>query len=117
KRGYPITLQFVDPKSVLPQVAALPSSKMILAGVTAPDGMFYAMPIRQKSPTLREHVMLVPRDMNLTVTLHNRGFDMADSKGAAIAAAAQPYSFPVKIAGEKHPRLFTFQVNGLHVGN
>ena len=90
---------------------------IILAGISAPNGMFYPMPVRQQNPGLREHVMLVPRDTDVTVTVHNRGFDLADLNGAAIAAGLQPYSFPIKIAGERHPRLYTFYVNGVHRGN
>jgi hypothetical protein len=117
KRGYPLTLQFVDKQGALSQAAAEHSQKVILASISALNGMPYPIPVHRQDPQFREHTILVPRDMDLTISIYNKGFDIADSKGVAVAAGSQPFSFHAKIAGERHPRLHTFYVNGLHLGN
>lgn len=116
KRGYPLTVQLSDPKGALAQLVGKATPNVIVVGVSAPDGMFHPMPVRQKNGALREHVMAVPRDVVLAVTVHSSGFDLLDGTGKAIAFG-QPYRFTAKIAGEKSPSWFGFTVNGVHQGN
>ena len=111
-RGYPLTVQLMDTASALFQESAKHSANLVLVGITAPNGMFQPMPVRQQNNALREHVAVVPRDTNLTVTVRNQGFNVTDSAGVAVTAS-QPYNFTAKIAGQKHPTAFTFYVNGL----
>jgi hypothetical protein len=48
--------------------------------------------------------------------LMNRGFNLADAIGKAVAAGNQPYSFTAIISGERHPRVFTFSITGMQAG-
>jgi hypothetical protein len=116
KRGYPLTVQLADPKGALAQFGGKATPNVVVVGVSAPDGMFHPMPVRQNNGALREHVMVVPRDLALAVTVHSNGFDLLDGTGKAIAFG-QPYRFTAKIAGEKSPSWFGFTVNGVHQGN
>jgi hypothetical protein len=112
-RGYPLTVQLNDTGTVLAQAAANRTGNTVVVGITAANGMFHPMPVRQTNATLREHVAMVPRDTPVQVSVVNRGFAMTDASGKAVPSGAAPYQFSAVIAGEKKPRVFAFSVSGL----
>ena len=55
-------MQLNDTGTVLAQAAANRTGNTVVVGITAANGMFHPMPVRQTNATLREHVAMVPRD-------------------------------------------------------
>jgi len=110
-RGYPLTVRLTDAQGLLAQEAAKRSGKAVMVEVADANGLPHLMPVRQQDPTAREHVIVVPRDTPLNISLHNQGFQIADDKGNAVASAGA-HAFTAKIAGERTPRVFTFVVTG-----
>jgi len=111
-RGYPLTVRLTDAKGLLAQETSKRSGNAVLVRVTDANGMPHPMNLRQQNATAREHVMLVPRDTPVNISLYNQGFQLADDKGNAVAGAGA-HIFTVKIAGERNPRNFTFVVTGV----
>jgi hypothetical protein len=114
-RGYPLTVRLTDAKGLLAQETAKRSGRAILVRVTDASGMPQSMHVRQQNATAREHVVLVPRDTPVNISLYSQGFQLVDDKGNAVAATGA-HAFTAKIAGERNPRSFTFVVTGIQPG-
>ncbi len=113
KRGYPLSVRLEDAQGLLlVQDKGKRAAGQVIVGVSAPNGMFLPMPVRGRSATARDHQLFVPRDTALRVSMHSRGFTLADESGAAVDAA-KGHQFSAKLAGERSRRRFVFRVTGL----
>ena len=112
RRGYPLTVRFEDPQSLLPAPAVGKAQpNQVVVGITAPNGMFLPMPIRSRGPAAREHRLMVGRDKSMVVSIHAHGLGLSDDKGSALDAG-KGHQFTTKIAGDKAPSTFTFRITG-----
>jgi hypothetical protein len=112
RRGLPLAVRFEDPHGLLPAPAlGKAPAGQVMVGIVAPNTIFVPMPIRTRWPGAREHVISVPPDTPITVSINANGILLADGKGKSIDTG-HGYQFPAKIAGDPTPSKFTFQITG-----
>ena len=111
KRGHLLTVRLDDARGVLAQEERKRGGARLLVGISTRYGMFRPMASR-RLPTGRIHEVLVPRDTPLEVSLHGRGFALADEKGAAVDVR-RGHQVSLKLEGDRSRKQLVFRINGV----